>query len=600
VQGELAQELARELGQAGHGKKETVLLRWADATGLSRSTLLRRAREGGYKAQARKRRTDAGQPRSGVTAQGIEYLVALMKGSHRKTGAIEMPTTVALEITQRAGLIGRDVTVSTIRRHLREQGLSRRQLQSGYTTDSQTVSAHHVRLTTAHPNAMHQVDVSACLHWYFKTKGGLAYKHQKLDLAGGKKAGPYQQLREHILRYLMVDHKSGAFYMRYYLAAGESALNLIDFMYHAWSRRPEPRDIFHGAPILLYMDKGSANLSHLVTLLLDNLQIDYKAHEAGVARASGMVERYHGIWQQQFESRLWLDPPRDLAELNARADDFRVHYCETQRNRGTGCTRWQAWLAIKDEQLRRMPPREVFNELVHEKPHKTKARGDKTITYKGACHLILDPINLGESVEVVRNPYKLPELLIYRLDADGSRGDLLNTRYLADPAEIAVPVGQYRRHADTPAQKAMKKADELDLGPVQAAAFGGYQKELPQNVTHLEKRGQEILAAQEAQHDAQNDAQAGAGPGPQAQPEPDPLRRLRVAGSEPEKDPLPRPAYFNNEEHHYRWVQKRLAHGLEVSRADQDQARQFEQTALYQSMSPEFWRNDAEDISLAV
>ncbi|MFH1035621.1 MAG: hypothetical protein V1806_14020, partial [Pseudomonadota bacterium] len=268
---QLARQLVMALQAAPYGGKENVLEHWGQQLGLSRSSLLRHARRAGYRPQERERRADAGQSRCGISDQGLDYVVALMTGSHRKVGRMEMPTTEAVDECIRRGVLPESARIETVRRLLRQRGTSRRALQANYTTDGQGVSAAHIRLASDGPNHMHQVDVSACLHWYFKKKGGLAFKHVKLELAGGKKAEPYRAIREHILRYILVDHATGAFYARYYLAAGETALNMIDCLYHAWRRREHAQDIFHGAPRLLYFDKGAANTAAITANLLDNL-----------------------------------------------------------------------------------------------------------------------------------------------------------------------------------------------------------------------------------------------------------------------------------------------------------------------------------------
>lgn len=494
---ELAAALARELSAAPYGGKEPIIGHWIASTGISRSTLLRHAKAAGYAPQKRKQRKDAGLSRR-VSDEALKYMVALFVGSRRKTGTIEMPTTEALDICQRSGLIPKDVPALTICRILRERGISRRQLQAAYTLDGQRTSSFHKWLKTEHPNHMHEVDVSACLHWYFKKKGGLGMRHKQLDLAGGKKAAPYQKIRDHILRYVLVDHKTGAFYIRYYLAAGETALNLIDCLHHAWRRRQQPKDIFHGVPRILYLDKGSANLAQYMRTLMSNLDVELWSHQAGNARATGGVETYQKIWQQAFESKLWLAPPRDLEELNARADAFRIRHNAERINRTTGMTRHDAWSAIQAGQLRIVPAREIYNQLVQAAPHRTKVPADKIVHHRGAMHLLLDNLNLGEPIEVIRNPYQLPELLIYRIMPDGQRGPLLRSKYIADRDEAAVPVGTWQRHADAPAQTAMKKAAELDLAPLAAAAFEGHLDELPQDITHREPKGQEISFSDDA------------------------------------------------------------------------------------------------------
>jgi len=485
----LARELAAELAAAPHGGKEGVLARWQAATGKSRSTLLRHAKAaGGYQPQERKPRADRGVSRAGITDHALQIVVALMAGSHRKTGSIECPTTEAVDDCVRAGVLPNGTSVETVRRRLREKGWGRRALQTAYTTDGQTVSAHHVRLVSEGPNHLHEVDVSACLHWYFRPRGGLGMRHKTLDLAGGKKAQPYRELGKHILRYVLVDHSSRAFYVRYYYDRGENALNLIDFLWHAWRRREAAEDIFHGVPRMLYFDPGSANLAHATTNLLDALQVRWEAHQAGVARATGMVEAHQGIWQQAFESKLWREPPADLDELNARADRERVRVCRRRLSRQKA-SRFGLWSQARD--IRLLPPWEVYQELIEERPHRTRVTKDKIVRHRKAAHLLLDDMNVGETLEVVRNPYRLPELIIYRLNLDGTRGSQVRSRFVADEGELAVPVGTYRRLPDTPAQRAMKAAAEVDLEPIRRVDRG--EAGLPEPApAYLERPGEEI------------------------------------------------------------------------------------------------------------
>lgn len=557
---QLARQLVMALQAASYGGKEAVLAYWGQQLGLSRSSLLRYASRAGYRPQERKARADAGQSRCGINDEGLDYVVALMTGSHRKVGRMEMPTTEAVDECIRRGVLPQDTRVETVRRLLRQRGTSRRALQANYTTDGQGVSAAHIRLASDGPNHMHQVDVSACLHWYFKKRGGLAFKHVKLDLAGGKKAEPYRAIREHILRYVLVDHATGALYVRYYLAAGETALNMIDFLYHSWRRREHAQDIFHGAPRLLYFDKGAANTAAITANLLDNLQVPWEAHQAGNSRATGAAEVYQRIWQQHFESKLYLRPPEDLDELNARADDARIYFCATRRNSTTKQTRWQAWSAIRNDELRVPPPREVWNELVHEKPHICKANAEGIVRHKGSRALILEPINVGQPVMVLRNPYKLPELSLFHLAPEGGRGAPIASRHVADERDLAVAVGEWRRRADTPAQKAMKLAGELDLAPFAETVFGARLEELPENVHWLQRKGSEIAVEPPA------------------------------AATPEQAEQNQRPSWWATGTERYEWCLRQQAAGAELEARDREWMKEFEQGEEYAAQASWFYQ----------
>jgi hypothetical protein len=74
--------------------------------------------------------------------------------------------------------------------------------------------------------------------------------------------------------------------------------------------------------------------------------------------------------------------------------------------------------------------------------------------------------------------------------------------------------------------------------------------------------------------------------------------------TEPEaeaKDPadrLPRPKWFLDPEHRFRWTRKRQAHGLPVNAKDLEVAAEFEGSNLYKMMTSEYWERDAQSLEL--
>ena len=67
-----------------------------------------------------------------------------------------------------------------------------------------------------------------------------------------------------IVRYIVVDHCSGNFYLRYEQAAGEDAKGFLDTLIDAITDRG-PQDVMHGVPEILYTDPGPGPASSLVT-----------------------------------------------------------------------------------------------------------------------------------------------------------------------------------------------------------------------------------------------------------------------------------------------------------------------------------------------
>lgn len=78
-------------------------------------------------------------------------------------------------------------------------------------------------------------------------------------------------------------------------------------------------------------------------------------------------------------------------------------------------------------------------------------------------------------------------------------------------------------------------------------------------------------------------------------------RRLEVVGKPAGgEEPLPRPDFFLDHEHRYRWTRKRQAAGLEVNHEDLDVATEFEASGQYKMMSPAYWERDAQILELAM
>ena len=74
--------------------------------------------------------------------------------------------------------------------------------------------------------------------------------------------------RDRVLRYVCVDHCTGAFYCRYYNVSGENAETMFDFLMRAMGSKDKQHNPFEGVPKILYWDKGSANQSSLILALL--------------------------------------------------------------------------------------------------------------------------------------------------------------------------------------------------------------------------------------------------------------------------------------------------------------------------------------------
>jgi hypothetical protein len=128
----------------------------------------------------------------------------------------------------------------------------------------------HTPMQSLHPNHVHTFDVSVCIQYYLKN-GRLGIMDER-DFYKNKIEN-FAKIKTRLLRYLLTDHFSGAFKVRYYNTTGESAENLWNFLKWAWGVQCHEKLPFRGVPFVLLMDTGSANKSHAILNFLERLEV---------------------------------------------------------------------------------------------------------------------------------------------------------------------------------------------------------------------------------------------------------------------------------------------------------------------------------------
>ena len=194
----------------------------------------------------------------------------------------------------------------------------------------------HKTLLSDHPNHVWQFDVTNCLQYFFDDKG-FGERDQEMELDKNRLLSAAKKIKKQLLRYVIVDHCTGAFYLRYFYATGERAEDgercffeamrpkdeLIERLYNdeaeITARKGQYK--FHGVPFCVYADKGSISRAKKFQNLFDALHIRFDTHMPGNPRAKGMVEGLMRIINR-FEARLIFKRPQDLDEINRWAFDW--------------------------------------------------------------------------------------------------------------------------------------------------------------------------------------------------------------------------------------------------------------------------------------
>jgi len=258
--GAYIQRIASEERLLPNGKRARVsartLWRW-----------YQKMRQSGFEGIRKQPRSDRGKARASLSAR-VERAVELKR---------EQPMRSDRVINQilRAEL-GCELPKSTVYRHLRIHGVTRKQLG---------VAKEKVRCrwTRELPNALWQGD----------------FEHGPIVLVDEKAC-------ETRLSAWIDSHSRYVVTARYYL--NENTGCLVDSLLRAWSR--------HGTCVELYADNGKVYHSNALEIACGQLRIHKHHRPPGEPEPGGLIERFFKTAQSQFEAEVRASKTLSLSELN--------------------------------------------------------------------------------------------------------------------------------------------------------------------------------------------------------------------------------------------------------------------------------------------
>lgn len=490
------QELAERLTQAVNGEKERIIAEYKRMTGLASATLYRRAKEHGFNA-GRKKREDAGVLKCGLTDEQIEYIAALVHATARDNKGGIMPVERALEIAIDNGIIEPgQISVARMQQILREREISKKHLRE---------ATPHVEMRSLFPNEVHLVDVSVCIQYYLKN--GKMKLMREAEFYKNKPEN-FAKVKTRLLRYLLVDHFSGAFHLKYYDTTGETSLNLFEFLCEGWLPKDDPRLPFHGVPFYMLWDAGSAALSKPMQTMFERLGIKTPEGLPHNPRRQGAVETMHNVIEQWFESGLKIQPATSVEQLNSWARDWTIKFQAVKVHTRHAMPRTACWLQIKTEQLR-VTTFEVLQQVFYRPAEVRTVDGTRSISFMGKTYRLrhIEGIRPGSKVMVILRPWNKQVGVLWR-----------EVEYLVEPVEMlpaslgcfaadAVHIGEeFRAQHETATQQAAKRFDNIAYGEEKkrgATPFAGTQvygihADKVSNMAALPKRGAPIDIARPA------------------------------------------------------------------------------------------------------
>lgn len=446
---------------------------------MSRATLARKIKEVAVMAP-RKRRSDAGQ--SALTLDEAKLISAALMETTRKNdkrlySIKDAVTMLRANNAIRAEFLDtetgelRPLSESTIHRALRMYGLHPDQLLA---------PAPVTELASRHPNHVWQIDASLCTLYYLGN-GAKGLQGMEGQVYYKNKPGNLERVSANrVWRYVVTDHASGWLYVEYVLGA-ESGENLCSVFINAMQERGGA-DMMHGCPVMIVTDPGAAMTGALFRNLCRALGISLVINAVGNARAKGQVENANNLVETKFEPGLKLRPVASLDELNTLAKAWRENFNATEIHRRHGQSRSLVWMTIRADQLIKAPSVEVCRELAVAEPESRKVTPKLRVSFQGREYDVstVPGVMVGEKVMVTRNPWRDDAAQVVLVGEDGR--DVFHVVHevfkdeLGFSEKAAVFGESYKRHADTPAQTALKDIEQLVTGTDSQAAAEAARK----------------------------------------------------------------------------------------------------------------------------
>jgi len=389
-----ALQIAETLSRATTRPERTALAdKLAEQMGVSRGTILRRARQAGARANDAVR-SDAGA--SAVSDEHVEILAGVVAKSQRLNGQVVAPVKGAAEMLAANGRIPK-LSASTWCRALRSAELSKKEMTASPTWRN--------RSTT--PGQVFLLDSSTSLQWYFPDGAG---EGDMREIPAGTQIRLYKpevaaSLKKQIKRYFIVDHASGYLAGRYVYAPGETELDTVDVFLEACR--------LMGVPRFCYVDRGPGNTSFGMKYLLWLLGVEiiWKGHEAWTL---GRIDGVHGIVQKGLEWRFPFARPTSIAQMNELLAAWRhVHNCEAV-HREAGKTRQEMMLAAEEGVLRRLPDGVDLRAAQLARPVTRRIDGRGNFQYGGRLWRIESAEIFGTTQFVSINPFAPHTLLVLK------------------------------------------------------------------------------------------------------------------------------------------------------------------------------------------
>ncbi len=448
------EQLAYEIEPLATRERSALKREFMTGYGVSSSTISRRLRAVGLRSHDRK---DRGMARTKVDAQLLRRIAALQRKSLSVRKGVIMPIADAIQIAEDSGWVKPGLLKSDfVNNWLRTQEASRRE---------QANAEPHIELRSLGPNHVHQLDFSLAVNWKM-FQGKPVYEKYVY------KNKPPQKGEPRLWRAIVTDHATGAYFVHYIAAKGESQTMAIETLYHAWSRKKlHGQDIsakypFRGVPHILMVDRGPGNRAQGMTGLMDRLGVKLNICEG--ARSKGQVESSHNVWENHFESKFRLSPPQSIDELNEWAIDYATYRNSLPfaRIKGSRSEIW-AWHIGRHKETKLWELEvslEDFKSISLTEPERRRVNGNRSIAFKSKRYRLPEELPIDSYVVVQYSPFYYPSIQVKAADVPDARVwhfEPIEFDEFNFPTDAALIGKEFKAHKKTETRRFTDDIDEL-------------------------------------------------------------------------------------------------------------------------------------------
>ncbi|OGS05709.1 MAG: hypothetical protein A3G41_08845 [Elusimicrobia bacterium RIFCSPLOWO2_12_FULL_59_9] len=419
----------------------------------------------GVRLNGRARRHDAGEKRIELAPEIDLFMEGL-------TVDADFSADHVLWVTSRHfGLPADFVSITTYNQWLREKHMSRNLLGKDLRP--------YRSFESPRANHMHHYDTTVAEAFYANDDGSIGHEpgYERYKNKPGNR-------RPRLVLYSLVDDFSRVIFARFYFS--ENTLNLLDFVFRAWSEKEDRSFPFFGIPNFLYCDQGAPRRS--AKFLHAKEKLGFEIPDTTPSHATEFGPRKHGKVERTFGEGLlgeFMKITRifrfaEIDEMNQCLYDWLIH-TNNKKNRTTNEVRFARWVRSVGAP-RSMPSEEMFK-LLHYDRDERVVKGNLQIELNGRKYQLpyRKPfINwVGVKIEVYWYPGKDDTIsVVYDHHEE-------EVRAMAPVVDLAM---EYKKIAATDREKRLAELKGANYSAVNFPAMYAPEKDLP----YLPKRGQEF------------------------------------------------------------------------------------------------------------